>query len=194
MSKPLVCFDLETGGLDIATAPIIQMAAVVMEDGKEVMAWERKVAFDADLAEPRALEINHYDHAVWQREAVSRRQALHELYALCSRNAWVQQTSKAGYSYKVAMLCGHNAVGYDFPILQREFSSYSLFLPAAYSCVLDTLHLARWRFWDTERRPSSFSLEALCAWYEIALPGAHDALCDARAVAQIIPLLRGENQ
>ena len=50
MSRPCVFFDLETGGPE-RSHPIIQLAAIAVESGKELGTFERKLAFN-ESSEP----------------------------------------------------------------------------------------------------------------------------------------------
>ncbi len=58
MEQRLVFFDLETGGLDPKRHPIIQLAAVAVDAGLEVLeAFEAKVIFDRNKANAHSLQL-----------------------------------------------------------------------------------------------------------------------------------------
>lgn len=191
MSGPIVYFDLETGGLDRDKHPITQIAAVVVAaDGAELETWQAKVQFDEREADPKALEINHYDPKVWAAEAIPTGVAEATLTALLKRHACLGMVSKAGKPYKVAQLAGHNAATFDGPFLQAWYKRRGWYLPAD-PRVLCTMQLAQWVGRAIGERPKSFKLVDCCELWAIPLEGAHDALADVRATAALARHLLG---
>lgn len=57
----LVFFDLETGGLNPETDPIIQVAAIAVDANLETLEEvEMKLLFTPSLVPKEVLDINHY--------------------------------------------------------------------------------------------------------------------------------------
>lgn len=196
-------FDLETGGLEDAH-PDIQIAAVAVDISLPgwpvVEEFERKLKFNPAVCEPEALELNHYDPAVWKKRAVPAANAKLDFAAFLNRNSTLQLVSAKGNPYRTAKIGGHNVSRFDLPRLERWWgSSYK---PFAFWRALDTITLAAWIF-DARaypcleiRQPENFKLETLCALFGIELEGAHDALEDVKATAklarELVLLARGE--
>lgn len=179
----LVFFDLETGGLDPLKHPIIQIAAIAVDEQlNELETFERKVDFDLDLADKEALLKNSYDREVWDRESCPDVRVCDELTRFFKRYADVEMTSKAGKPYNVAQLIGHNADRFDGPFLQNWYKRLNQFMPAAFS-VMCTYQRALHHFHENPHagRPQSLKLVDLCKWFGITLDNAHDALADCRA-------------
>lgn len=183
----LVFFDLETGGLELRH-PVIQLAAIALEDFAEVATFEAKIRFDEKVADPEALKLNSYDAETWRRESRPEGLVVNEFSAFLRAHSHCEMISKrTGRPYMVARLAGHNAAAFDAPRLQAMFKRHSAFLPAAYQ-VMDTLQLA---LWFTGGARASYRLADLCTEYGISAAGAHDALADVRMCAQLARVLLG---
>lgn len=191
MSGRIVFFDLETGGLDSARHPIIELAAVSVDDQsfEPLAEFHTLVAFDEMKADAAALEVNHYDRARWA-EAPSEVTVVDRFSRFLREHSTVSMMSKAGRPYTIARLAGHNAASFDFAFLRSLFERNRAFLPAAFQ-VLDTLQLALWRYFGAgERAPKNLKLETLVEHFGIARDGvAHSALSDVRATAALAKML-----
>lgn len=180
-----VFFDLETGGL-LASHPNIQLAAIAVENGRELGTFEAKIAFDPATADPEALEVNCYTTEAWAG-ASEERVVLREFVEFLQAHASVEKTSlKSGKPYRVARLAGHNVARYDMDRLFRAAKTHGIFLPADHH-ALDTLQGATWFFTANPPFPPSLKLSALCHHFGIEYdPNAkHDALRDTRATIQL---------
>lgn len=183
-----VYFDLETGGVE-PSRPIIQIAAAVYEDGRELETYECKVRFNEADCVPEALELNGYDPAVWARDAKPEKYALAGFCNLLSRHADIARISKrTGRPYLVARVGGHNVVSFDFPRVLDATRKHGLFLPTDFP-PLDTLQLAAWYFSERYNRPADLQLGTLCEWFGIPQDQAHEALSDVRSCAALVPCL-----
>lgn len=179
----LVFVDIETGGLDPARHPIIQIAAIAVDAGlNELDSFECKIKFSEEDCEPEAIKANSYDAEIWKEKAVYPRRAFDELAEFLRRYSDVELVSQRTHKpYKVAQLVGHNAASFDGPFIQNGYRTHGLFLPAAFT-VLDTLQRALWHFHERpECRPENFKLATLCKHFGVPLDNAHDALADVRA-------------
>lgn len=188
----LVFFDLETGGLDPARHPVIQIAAIAVDERlRELDTLEVKVDFDLASADPQALEKNSYNRVVWDKES---RPALHvcgEFSRFLKRYADVEMTSKAGKPYYVAQLIGHNSDSFDGPFLQAWYRKLDQFMPAAFRTLCTyqrALHYFHER--DGLPKPENFRLEGLCKYFGAPLSNAHDAMADCRATLGLYRALR----
>jgi len=183
-----IYFDLETGGLELPH-PIIQLAAVAVDEQyNEVSAFQCKLRFDIRTADPEALEMNHFDPAVWKAEAIDPRTAVTDFSTWLRQFADLRLVSKAGRPYNVALLAGYNAASFDGPRIQKLFKDQGAFMPA-YPRVLDVLQLVLWHFHMLGEFHQSLKLEIACQLLGLKLEGAHDALADVRATVQVAKAL-----
>jgi DNA polymerase III epsilon subunit-like protein len=137
-----IIFDLETGGLEMHH-PIIQIAAVAVSDRRNIIdEFQRKIQFREEEADAKALEINHYDRLVWDREAKPLNLVLKEFSRFLEPHKYIQCISKQGKPYQVARLAAFNSA-FDAPRLQKAYRDAGQFL-AADPRVLCILQLAMW--------------------------------------------------
>lgn len=188
-----VFFDLETGGLEMHH-PIIQFAAVaVAHDYSETSSVEIKIKFEESLATREALEINHYDPAVWELQAVEPASACSLISGFLESFKTLRLISKrTGRPYSVAKLIGHNAASFDGPRIQKLFKDHNAFLPAD-PRIRCTVQRALWYFDECGiEPPADYKLETLCRYFDIPTPegSAHDALVDVRLNIQLAKALR----
>ena len=186
-----VYFDLETGGVE-PQHPVIQLAAVAVDGaGKEASSFEQKIAFDVAACDPEALKVNGFTPDAWKdapSSAVTVARFSNWLKPYCSLGMVSKRT---GRPYSVAKLAGYNAVGFDMPRLRALYAND--FLPCSY-LVRDVLQRALYYF---DERPSvtppeNFKLTTVCAYFDINVEGAHDALADARMSARLAARLAEE--
>lgn len=185
----IVFFDLETGGLDPTRHPIIQIAALVVdEDWREIETFQALIQFPERAAEAAALNVNHYDRDRWASEAKPSRTVMADFKTLLKRHSTLElRGSKPPHNpYKVAQLAGHNAASFDGQFLRQWFKGANEFLPAD-PRVLDTMQLAAWASRILGEPMKSQKLADCCdAWgVELSRDAAHDALVDVRATAAL---------
>jgi DNA polymerase III epsilon subunit-like protein len=197
-----VYFDTETGGLH-DDAPIIQIAAVAVEESsdgspwKEIESFERKLKFAEDDADPEALAINHYDATVWREQAIPVQSALTSFASFMKPHCALRMVSKrTGNPYWVAKLVGHNAATFDGPRVKQLYTNYGIFFPAD-PRIRCTVQQAMFWFDSHDLRcgvapgPKSFKLGDLCAWFGLPVADdAHDALADVRMTIALAQRLR----
>jgi DNA polymerase III epsilon subunit-like protein len=180
----VVFFDLETGGL-LPTSPIIQIAAASASSpdfSANLGNFQVKIKFDEAKADKEALEINHYDPAVWKEEAVPPLEALAQFSQFLRLHSSVEMASKrTGKPYSLAQVGGHNIVRFDLERIQAEYKARDIFCPISYIRVLDTLQGA---FWFFQRHsslplPENFKLGTLATYFGLPKRGElHEALSD----------------
>ena len=180
----LVFFDLETGGLLPHRHPIIQIAALAVDEHLEPLeSIEAKIRFDESKARPHSLRKNHYSRGQWANEAVEPREAAHCFAAFLKRYAGASVIASNGSTYRVAQLVAHNAE-FDGPFLQAWYERLGIFLPARFQ-VLCTLQRAQWFFTENSslRRPKNLQLSTLCEYFDVPFHAAkaHEALGDVTA-------------
>lgn len=184
-----VFFDLETGGTDPEKHPIIQIAAMAVDENWLVLeSCEVKIKFDEEACSEEALKVNSFDPEVWAEEAVGEREALRFFSRFLKRHATVKMISKRGRPYYVAQMAGHNAATFDGPFLQAWYRRLDEFLPG-YFRVLCTCQLAQWFFYNKKDQPENMKLETLCKFFDIEIEGAHDAMVDIQANVELARVL-----
>lgn len=183
----LVCFDLETGGLDPSIHPIIQIAAIAVDENLiAIREFEAKIAFDRSKADSETLKLNSFDEDVWQKEQRPLADVCGAFSEFLRNFSDVRMMSqKTGRPYSVAQLIGHNAATFDGPFLQSAYRSTGTFLPASYK-VLCTMQRAMFFFLERGgEQPKDFKLGTLCEFFGVKIDGAHDALNDVRATVEL---------
>ncbi len=179
----LVFFDFETGGTQ-ESHPNIQLAAIAVDDNWSIKGlFEMKIAFDEQVADPAALEMNHYDREVWARDAKLEQVVLAQFDVFLASHKTVPMVSKrTGRPYSVARLAGHNILGFDVPRLKRMYGER--FMPV-HPIALDTLQLSLWYFQGRREQPTDFKLGSLARFFDIPQPEAHAALDDVRTSLEL---------
>ena len=182
--KYLIFFDLETGGINSARHPIIQVAAIAVNSSLEpVEAFEAKVRFKDSQATKQSLRKNHYSRGLWAKEALPPEVVATRFSEFLSRYPSHVATSSSGVNYSVAQLVAHNAA-FDGPFLQAWYARHDKFLPARFQ-VLCTLQRAQWYFSEHSnlKPPSNFKLATLCEHFRVPFhaASAHEALGDVTA-------------
>jgi hypothetical protein len=153
-------------------------------------SFERKILFAEADADPEALTMNHYDAAVWAREAEAPRRVVVSFAAWLKSFCSVELVSKrTGKPYRVAKLAGFNLITFDEPRLRALFAGE--FCPWSYQ-VRDVLQRALFYFDEHPELPApeNFKLGTLAAYFGLSVEGAHDALADARLTAELARALR----
>lgn len=191
MSQHLVFFDLETGGTEPKRHPIIQLAAVAVDEHLEVLeAFEAKIKFNPRQAKAQSLRKNHYHPGVWANDAREPKLVAQDFSEFLRRHASVPALSAQGKPYQVAQLVAHNAA-FDARFLTAWYDKLNLYLPAR-RLVLCTMQLAMWRFVSGEDAPpANYQLATLCEYFGVPFhaASAHDALGDASATVQLFQAL-----
>src|SRR5713226_2283167 len=183
-SQKIIFFDLETGGLIPKRHPIIQLAAVAVDDQLEpVEAFEAKVRFDEREANRNSLRKNHYRRGLWAQEASEPKEVTKDFADFLRRHATFPMIASDGRPYQVAQLVAHNA-SFDGAFLRTWYERLHTFLPARYQ-VLCTLQRALWYFREhpEETHPADFKLATLCRHFGVTFhaASAHEALGDVSA-------------
>jgi len=171
-TRHFAVIDLETGGLNGSSDPIFQVAVVCgdLVDGESSLtnlsSWASMVRLRRPWDHIGAQHIHH----------ISRRKLL---FAPSTRQALTRLFATIGPREIVA----HN-LAFDWKFLSTAAQRHQLTLPnGPHTC---TLKLSR-RL-DPDRQ-QSHRLSDICDRYGVDIINSHDALHDATATAQILPLL-----
>ena len=180
-----VFFDLETGCLELRH-PILQIAAIATDDQFRSLAeFECKLQFNEADADPKALELNHYDAAVWKRDAVAPKDGVARFRDFLERYRTLHRVSaRTGNGYTVAQLAGWNSHAFDMERIAALFKAHNVFLAADWM-TLDVMHLAVWRLRYPTEQLKSMRLTEVAAHLGIAVENAHDAISDCRTTIAI---------
>lgn len=195
MDETLVFFDLETTGQNPRRHPIMQLAAVAVNQALETVASiELKIRFREAEATRASLRKSHYSPWLWADEAFPPREAAVAFAAFLRRHATPIRMSPVRPA-RLAQLVAHNAA-FDGPFLRTWYEKLGLFLPARYE-LLCTLQRARWHFVERPElsRPRNFQLATLCQYFDVPFhaANAHDALGDVTATVGLYRALSARN-
>lgn len=172
--------DIETDSLRAPeSCQIIQIAALACRGREVVDQIDLRLDFDREKADPRSLEMNSYDPAVWAARQISQAAGVHQLGRFLDEYAeYPLERDMAAY------VIGHNFLAFDGPrldhFLRKAFPSVRMYYQGPYN---DTLRWARRLGWDP--KPASFKLVDLAKHFYIDASGAHDALRDVEINAEV---------
>lgn len=188
MEQKLIFFDLETAGIDPKRNPIIQVAAIAVDESlRPIEAFEDKVFFDVKKANKNSLRKNHYHAGTWAKEAHDELDVARTFAEFLRRHATVPMMSSTGKTYHVAQLVAHNSA-FDGPFLQEWFDRLEVFLPARKQ-VLCTMQRAMWYFAERHdiKPPKDYKLATLCRHFHVDFhaAAAHEALADVTATVEL---------
>lgn len=196
MEQRLIFFDLETGGGDPKRHPIIQIAAVAVDQQYEVLeAFEAKLRFDSKKANTHSLRKNHYHPGRWAAEARDGKEVAIKFSEFLKRHATIPALSSQGKPYFVAQLVAHNAA-FDGPFLTTWFDRLDAYLPAR-RLVLCTMQLAMWQFIGSgSKAPDNYQLATLCKYFGVSFhaAAAHDALADVTATVRLFQAIARDDR
>ena len=161
LARPIISFDLETTGLDIANDRVVEICCVKIHTSGEREVRTTRLNPGRPIA-PQATAVHGItdaDVATAPRfEAASRE--LHAFFAGCD-------------------LTGFNIEHFDLPLLANEFGRCGLGFPAADARVIDSFRIFTMR----EPRDLSAALRFYC---NRELTEAHHAEADALAAADVL--------
>jgi len=161
LDRPLVCFDLETTGIDTSKDRIVQIALIRVETNGERSTL-------STLVNP-------------QRPIPPEATAIHGIKDEHVRNepSFSQIRAEVEEFLKDADLAGYNMVRFDLPLLEAEIKREGGHFIAQGRRLLDAMVI----FKKMERR----TLEGAVRFYlDQELPGAHSALVDATATLDVL--------
>lgn len=162
LDKPLIVFDLETTGLSVNDDRIIQLAYVLHRPGQGEAISEMRL-FNPDYPiSPEASKTHGYVNQDLLDQPLFKEQA-QEIFDL----------------FKDSYYGGFNVVGFDLPLLKREFMRAGL----AFSYSPDRIIDGKVIYHYMEPRNLTTAYRLYCGK---ELVGAHDALVDVKATDEVI--------
>jgi DNA polymerase III epsilon subunit-like protein len=182
--RRLIFFDLETAGLNPTRHPIMQIAAIAVDESLQPLeSFEAKIRFDERRANRNSLRKHHYRRGIWATLALEPEDAAKRFAEFLRRHASMAKIGSDGDPYYLAQLIAHNAQ-FDAEFLQTWYDRLYMYLPARYQ-VFCTLQRALWYFEEhpNELPPGDFKLATLCKHFGVPFhaANAHDALGDVTA-------------
>lgn len=164
MLDTYVSVDLETTGLNIKTDKIIEIGAVLVEDGAITGEYQAFVNPRRSLEEKTTALTGITDEMLTGARGIE--EVFPEFLAFSGRHC----------------LVGHN-IAFDFSFLKKAAVNLNL---AYERQAVDTLFLSRKLLADLERK----NLGAVCEALNVDIANAHRALADARASSRVLELLK----
>jgi DNA polymerase III epsilon subunit-like protein len=188
----LIFIDLETGGPDPRRHPIIQIAAVAVDQQLQpIEAFEAKIRFNKHKANAYSLRKNNYHPGIWAKASRDGKEVAGDFAQFLKRHATYPALSVSGKSFNLAQLVAHNAA-FDGPFLTTWFDRLNIYLPAR-RLMLCTMQLALWNFTlGNNATPQNYQLATLCAHFGVPFHAAvaHEALADVIATVQLFRAIR----
>ncbi len=160
-SKRIVCFDLETTGLDPKLDTVIEFGAVEISNGVITRKFSTLVNPKREIT-PIITQITGITNGDLQGQPFIE-DVFGDFFKFCDG----------------AVLCGHNSKGFDMKFIYEEAAKQGYIFKHE---VWDTLEIARILVKGT----SNFKLGTLCEHFGIDLTNAHRAYHDAIATAQLL--------
>ena len=190
--KPIIVFDLETGGLDTQTCEILQIAAIALDpitleqySGAE---FNQEIQpFDRNNVGAKALEVNKKD-----LDKLMTMPLLTQVWPRFVDFVQSYNKSKTKSNYQAPIAAGKNIEGFDLPIIERLCHKYgpidkkndkqSLFSQRE---ILEFEKIL-WMWFEGSNELPSYQMDDILPYFGIVSTGAHDALVDVKNTAKLI--------
>jgi len=121
----ILFFDLETTGLDINTCEITELAYAIYDAPKKriVEAHSTLVRVDGEIPEV-VTALTGITKEMLDENGIPVLSAMHLFSTACDRD--------------ISFVCGHNAAGYDYPILKRIGGYFDIYAKSLNLPIIDT--------------------------------------------------------
>jgi DNA polymerase III subunit epsilon len=160
LTRPLVFFDLETTGTDIARDRIVQFALLKLHPSGKEEIWKSLVNPTIPIP-PSASAIHHITNAEVAKE-----------------KTFVQLAADVVQFFDGADIAGFNSNRFDLPLLIEELARCGKSFPAPDTKMVDAQRI----YHRKEERTLSAAYRFYCGK---TLEGAHDAEADIRATKEV---------
>lgn len=164
LRRPLAFLDLETTGIAVERDRIVELALLVVHPNGR----EDENVFRVNPGMPIPLGASRV-HGIYDRDVAGR-----PPFAALARTLDVLLTG--------CDLAGFNIVSYDLPLLEHEFRRCGLTFNRSGRALIDVMTLFH-RKERLERRDLAAAVRHYCGREHV---GAHSALADARATAEVL--------
>ena len=174
--------DLETGGLEPKTNPILQLGCIIEIDGRRI--WERKLicrGFDGCEIHPKALEVNGLDSKKvkqWPSEDELYKSLLEILHKFVNRYDKTDKFVIGGYN-----------VSFDVGFLREMFKRQGDPYFGAWFAFqfIDPSSIVRFiQYAGAMDEFARMKLVDLAKHFEVDRPDAHDALADVEMTIDVV--------
>jgi exonuclease I len=190
LENNIICYDIETSGLDTKTAEPLSFAGVVVdintleikEDGKFHTLIKPT---DWSKVDDKALAVNKLTKEEIEREGIEQAEFFKQLTHFLQR--FQKNNSKWGALYSA----GYNIVGYDNQIMNRLATQYEYTEPSGGTKLFhpihnfDLLNIVRMPFFSNNEL-ESFTLESVCNFMGLDHSNSHTALGDVEVTWTIL--------
>ncbi|MBJ7435857.1 MAG: 3'-5' exonuclease [Acinetobacter sp.] len=180
-------FDVETGGLDWKTNPITQIAFVVL-NGNTMEEVESYCTYVQPYSQGMKYEQKALDFTGITMEMINGGSPAKQVVDHLTTTFKKYRSSRTPNPKYFPVLVGHNASSFD-----RNFI-WNLFKIFGYDLYDYTgKHIEDTQFLTQNAVPDLASVKLIncCEHFGISLEGAHDALNDVRATAEVFKVLTG---
>ncbi len=161
-----VVYDTETTGLDVEKDEIVQLSAIKIGRGGEILD-----SLDILVEPTRPIERAAQQTHGFTLESIRARGGVTAKQALAQFSAFAEGS----------VLIGHNNLAFDKPLLERQYQENGLQFPQILA-EYDTLLIAKQFYPELD----NFKLATLCARFSVTNERAHDALSDVTATGQCL--------
>lgn len=173
--KRIICFDIETTGLDFMRGDrCIEIGAVEILDGKITdNSFHEYINPDGKIIPPDSYMVHKISNAFLE-----------------DKPKFAEVAQKFLDYIGDSSIVAHNGFDFDFPFVNFELSKLNL-PPIPREQQMDSIVIARNRVFG----PKSYTLDALAKWYGISLAAradAHGALIDSELLAKVFLELDNE--
>lgn len=170
----LMWIDLETSGLG-SNAAVIELAAIAYIDGEIKHHFQSYIRpHEGATLDPKAFEINKID--------------VNKIWEFPDAKDVIQKFLEYIDSFEcIFSLSGHN-IQFDSSRLFKFFcrnGEYGSYLNRFRPGGVCTFKISKEIFKGARKKPTGFSLDKLCSFYEINLDNAHSALPDIQATIEL---------
>lgn len=169
-----MCFDLETTGVNVSDDRIVQIAVSYFHRGKVVQQHTQLIHPGRAIPEG-ASKV----HGVWDKD-VADQPSLSDFIERLKPHL----RGEVLPHLPPPVLLGYNIIAYDVPLFKNELSRMGEDQDLLKLPMIDLIYFARWHL----RHHRSLKLVNLCEHFGVKLDHAHDALFDAKACGELLPL------